>query len=63
MKGMSWLMLFSLKTGNTLLKRWIRLKFNFRFISFVHRVEEVSKSSREGRINTIRGILKYFSQL
>jgi len=29
-----------------------------RFISFVHRVEEVSKSSREGRINTIRGILK-----
>ena len=30
----------------------------FRFISFVHRVEEVSKSSREGRMNTIRGILK-----
>ncbi|CAG5094527.1 Oidioi.mRNA.OKI2018_I69.XSR.g13639.t1.cds [Oikopleura dioica] len=29
-----------------------------RFISFVHRVEEVSKSSREGRMNTIRGILK-----
>ena len=36
------------------------LKSDPKFLALVHRVEEVSKATREGRINAIRVVLRWF---
>ena len=39
------------------------LKSDSKFLALVHRVEEVSKATREGRINAIRVVLRWFFYL